>query len=419
MVSTLDLIRAAAARKGIPLIMNAASRDAYTVPADSFAAPAAPAPAPQQIDLNQFLGANSAQGTLGAQAVSRALDSGLTAQQIRNQAAAQGLSIGSGALQQLQINPAAPTNGANSLSAFLGSNSTPGVLGAQAFNRALESGLTAQQIQNQAAAQGLTIGANAQQIANVPAMMESKFDRTLGLGKNLDAAGNTLSQKELQRIARVTGKSQDKVLEKAVQKGLSIGSKVVNQYKPEDTLLPEAFRGLTTKGQEILFDPLSGRPILQKINNSPKLDKGSKLFISSKGSTSTVLPRGPMSTGTRTARPQAAEPVTQTTGSETGTETANTGEMNVADFLNQLADSMDQTEMAATPSLEPFENVSSDFDIKDPLQFAALGQSYLTDAIRAARRRTQTRREYMRDMMMSGLIPMMNPLSIGGGLNVG
>jgi hypothetical protein len=399
--------------------MNAGSRDAYTVPAGDYAAPAQ---APQQ-NLNQFLGANATQGSLGAQAVNRALESGLTAEQIRNQAAAQGLNIGAGALQQLQINPA-PQN-ANSLAAFLGGNSTPGVLGAQAFNRAIQSGLTPQQIQSQAAAQGLTIGANAQQAANAPATVAPKFDKNAGFGQNVLAAGNTLSQKELQRISRVTGKSQDQVLEKAVQKGLSIGSKVVNQYTAENSLLPEAARFVTQKGQEINYDPFSGNPILQKINNSPKLDKGSKLFISSKGSTSTVLPRGPV-TGTqpnRNTRPVSNEPA-MPTGSPTGTAAPNMtpagqGQMNVQDFLDQLMTSMEEPAMAAMPTLESFEDVSSEFDINDPLQFAALGQSYLTDAIRAARRRAQTRRDYMRNMMMMSMMQGMSPLSIGGGLNVG
>lgn len=95
------------------------------------------------------------------------------------------------------------------------------------------------------------------------------------------------------------------------------------------------------------------------------------------------------------------------------------GQMSMQDVIDALTTPMDEPAMAAMPALEPFQDVSSEFDIKDPLQFAALGQSYLTDAIRAARRRSQARREYMRDMMMSGLIPMMSPLSIGGGLNVG
>lgn len=414
MSSTLDLIRATAARKGIPLITNYGGRN----PSSQAAAPqAAPQVAPQQPNLSQFLGINSTAGVLGANAFDRAVASGLSAQQVRNLAAQQGLSIGAGVGG---VNTPAPQQ-TNSLSQFLGANSTAGTLGANAFNRALASGLTDQQIRSQAAAQGLSIGAGVPMAQAVAAEQVSKFNKDKGLAFNLKAAGNTLSAGELQRLQKITGQSQDKILEKAVQKGLSIGSKVINQYQSDTTFPKVSFD--SPKGGTIVFDPLSKNPILRQIRDAGKVDKGSKVFIGSKGSTATVLPRNstPSGSNPRDKRtPQAEAPVTLPEALPiTEMMPLQQEAFNFDDFLNQLAGPMDEPAMPSMPQLESFEDISSDFDINDPLQFASLGQSYLTDAIRAARRRAQTRRDYMRNMMMMSMMQGMNPLSIGGGLNVG
>ena len=422
MSATLDLIRATAARKGIPLIINAGSRDATKVSAANYApAPAAPAPQ-QQVNLSQFLGSNSSAGTLGANAFNRAIQSGLSDSQVRNLAAAQGLSIGSA------VRPAAAAPQTTGLSQFLGTNSAANTLGLQAFNRAVQSGLTPQQIQSQAAAQGLSFGQGVQDQFNEAAAVQpqSKFSKDLSIGKNLKAAGQTLSQKELQKIANKTGLSQDKVLEKAVQKGLSIGSKVVNQYASDTKFLPGPVT-VMVKGREVTFDPFKDNPILGQIANAKKnkLDKGTKLFIGSEGSTATVLPRG-VETRKPADRPVRTTPVIpqMTMEASAPAQVMNQvapAEMGLDNFMEQLLGATEEPiQMAEMPALESFEDVSSEFDINDPLQFASLGQSYLTDAIRAARRRTQSRRDYMRNMMMmAGIMPDMNQLAIGGGLNVG
>jgi hypothetical protein len=167
---------------------------------------------------------------------------------------------------------------------------------------------------------------------------------------------------------------------------------------------------------DIAFDFLRGNPILQQIRDAPKLDKGSKLSVSSKGSTATVLPRTIATQPNNRMKSQVSAPVPEVVPTA---EQAMTPTSGIEDFLNQLAGQSEEPMASAMPALEGFEDVSSDFDIKDPLQFASLGQSYLTDAIRAARRRAQSRRDYMRTMMMMAMMPNMSPLGIGGGLNVG
>ena len=73
------------------------------------------------------------------------------------------------------------------------------------------------------------------------------------------------------------------------------------------------------------------------------------------------------------------------------------------------------------PEMEPFENISSDFETRDPLQLAALGQSYGGDMIRARQRRRRGRGDYRRGMsMMPGVLSSSNlaPMMIGGGLTL-
>ena len=113
------------------------------------------------------------------------------------------------------------------------------------------------------------------------------------LGQNLRAASGAngvLSEKELLKISKVSGKDNEKVLEKAVGKGLMIGSKVVNQYQkgnytdPRLAMARQALPG---------FAMAAGKDsaILQQLRNAGRQDKGSALFIGSKGSTATTLPR--------------------------------------------------------------------------------------------------------------------------------
>ena len=113
------------------------------------------------------------------------------------------------------------------------------------------------------------------------------------LNQNLRAASGVngvLSEKELLKISKVSGKDNEKVLEKAVGKGLMIGSKVVNQYQKGKYSDP----GLVSARQMLPgFAMAAGKDsaILQQLRNAGRQDKGSALFIGSKGSTATTLPR--------------------------------------------------------------------------------------------------------------------------------
>jgi len=106
------------------------------------------------------------------------------------------------------------------------------------------------------------------------------------LRQNLNAAAgvnNVLSDKELLSISKKNDRDPEKVLERAVGRGMLIGQGVVNKYQ----------KGKYTDPRLIGYEPDSA--ILQQLLNAGRQDKGSALFIGSKGSTATTLPRRIMS----------------------------------------------------------------------------------------------------------------------------
>lgn len=115
------------------------------------------------------------------------------------------------------------------------------------------------------------------------------------------ATNGNLSQREFQKILDAGGKA-DRVLERAVaNKGLTIGSKVVNNYNAGKYTDPrdQFVRAMSDK----VFRPGFGvSPIIQQIRSTGRLDPKSTLFISKRGSTSTVLPKRLNTGGTKTTK---------------------------------------------------------------------------------------------------------------------
>ena len=156
--------------------------------------------------------------------------------------------------------------------------------------------------------------------AQQAATQKAEISKKNNLSQNLRAASGAngvLSEKELLKISKASGKSSERVLEKAVGKGLTIGSKVVNQYQkgaytdPRLNMLRQALPG---------FAMAAGKDstILQQLRNAGRQDKGSALFIGSKGSTATTLPRK-LGLGEGYRPPGGDNNVEQVTPTDTGT----------------------------------------------------------------------------------------------------
>ena len=131
-------------------------------------------------------------------------------------------------------------------------------------------------------------------------------------------ANGNLSNKEALKISKSTGKSLEQVMNKAVSKGGMLGSNLVNKYNeaPQNSLtnyasaVSNSFGG-GSGGSKMaqLIDPTGSSSTMEKVRSAGTLDKGSSLFIGSKGSTSTVLPKSMMSgSGTKSTAPTTAAP---------------------------------------------------------------------------------------------------------------
>lgn len=117
------------------------------------------------------------------------------------------------------------------------------------------------------------------------------------------AANNgNLGQREFERILDAGGNA-NRILERAVaNKGLTINSGVVNSYNKGKYTTP--LNQFMQIAADRTFGPGFGlSPIIQQIRTAGKLDPKSSLFIGSRGSTATVLPRNFGAGGTKTSAP--------------------------------------------------------------------------------------------------------------------
>lgn len=147
----------------------------------------------------------------------------------------------------------------------------------------------------------------------------------MGKVKNaLLEAGSNLSRKELLKISESTGKSVDKILSKAVNNNMTLGSSLVNKYNAGQL---NDNRGSQNTYTSILSNSLGKgysnalgiSPAIQQLRSAPKLDSGSVLFIGSKGSTQTVLPKGLSSGGgTKAPAPKSIYDLTKLSPSTEG-----------------------------------------------------------------------------------------------------
>lgn len=103
------------------------------------------------------------------------------------------------------------------------------------------------------------------------------------------AQNGNLGRKEFERIVDAGGNA-DRVLQRAVQnKGLTINSGVVNQYN-KGTYNPREF-AMRNMSDKVFGAGFGVNPVIQQIRTAGKLDPKSTLFISSKGTSATVLPK--------------------------------------------------------------------------------------------------------------------------------
>lgn len=120
------------------------------------------------------------------------------------------------------------------------------------------------------------------------------------------ASNGNLGGREFKEILDAGGNA-NRILERAVaNKGLTIASGVVNAYNKGEYFTPKDYYKYSTYNQPF-------NPIINQIKSAGTLDPKSALFIGSRGSTATVLPRAMGAGGTKTKAP-IADPISNDAG---------------------------------------------------------------------------------------------------------
>jgi hypothetical protein len=176
--------------------------------------------------LRGFIGAEGdpTKNILGLSAISRALESGMTAEQIRASAEKEGVGFGPEASKLLGTTPAQQY-----LSQYIGQGGTSGTLGLSAVEKARQAGLSDAEIRTFATAQNLNFGPSAQQSFgtaaptpapsySAPAPSSTNLSSFVGSGGTSGALGL-----EAVNRARSSGLSDSQIRQMASQQGLTLG----------------------------------------------------------------------------------------------------------------------------------------------------------------------------------------------------
>jgi hypothetical protein len=173
-------------------------------------------------------GGDPTKNILGLSGVQRALQSGMTQQDLMAQAEKEGVGFGPDAAKMLGVSPAKQF-----LSQYIGSGGTSGTLGLSAVQQARQAGLSDPEIKTFAAAQNLNFGPEAQRnlgLASAPAPAPAPAQSAPSVNlSSFIGAGGTAGALGLNAVnqARAQGLSDSQIRQMAAQQGLSLGSAAV------------------------------------------------------------------------------------------------------------------------------------------------------------------------------------------------
>ena len=251
--------------------------------------------------------------------------------------------------------------------------------------------------------------------------------------------GPTLSSKELKSLTKAKGKDPLTIMSKALDKGIAIGSKVINQYNTPgglgtyryqgtpDNLAPlrglQIGRGNAYLGSTSYTD--GGRGRTRNNNAMPGVTTYNPIVLPKSVLKQVYAPAAaPAPQDTRMSandrRDRAAYYRSQMVDDPVAAAGFPTDSIEAA--INSLALPPAMPETMGMPDTGGYQDISSEYQTLDPLQLAALGQAYAADMIRARRRDNRRgRADYRRDRnrnfgMMISPDQMANTLSFGGGV---
>ena len=236
----------------------------------------------------------------------------------------------------------------------------------------------------------------------------------------------------MKTITRAAGGNVKKALNQISKSNANLGSGAANMLAKQQQANPFAFgrRGLGDSKIAQTIRQMAGTPDYRSAKQRQMglgtgATPGTGLMIGG-----TVIRPGGRPAVKKQGAPMGAPAVSDTT--PTGGDTAPTGDgggegFDVEGFLDDFFSNFQMPEivMPEMPELPDFssmfDELSSAFDVGDPLQLAALGQAYGGNLMRARQRQRKTRADYLRNRMNNmaiGGTQALAPMMIGGGLTL-
>ena len=272
-------------------------------------------------------------------------------------------------------------------------------------------------------------------------------------------AGKTLSLSELQSIAKAKNKDPLTIMSKALEKGMGLGSRVVNAYNTPGGLGTYRYQGTPSS-----LDPLKGlsidknmiyqgatsytTPSTRSVNagyspgsttfnpiisiKQPKTTSSSAAALGASPYSDMTISKegadlagpGPLAQPNVTTWTPGTTPLDTGDGAGAGAgagDGTEAGDLTTAieDYINKLFNEIKQPEMPDFESM--ISDLTSQFTVNDPLQLAQIGRAYGADAIRARRRARKGRSQYRRDgtgMILGALPSLLRNMAISGGITL-
>lgn len=244
------------------------------------------------------------------------------------------------------------------------------------------------------------------------------------------AAGPTISKKEYSTILDEVGGNVGKALNKIEKGGAALKSGVANMLIKEYQKSPFNFGtnfGKSGIGQTIMG--MTGTPDyrsakMQQSGLGSGATPGTGLMI--KGTV--INPGGKVAIPVKSTDTSGLEQTisgltnrinTLESGTEASPTSSGTDLDSILNAISGLGDTLTMPEMEMPDFSGMFEDISSQFDIPDPIQLLALGQAYGGDLIRARQRPRKTRGDYLRDQLALGTSAQrFAPMAFGGGVTI-
>jgi hypothetical protein len=267
--------------------------------------------------------------------------------------------------------------------------------------------------------------------------MAKKKDKNkeLGIKQVIKQSGPKISKKEMNQIVKAAGgnvgtainriASVQSSMKQASKTAPSVGSSAANMFIKQAQSNPALAYQLGSSKLGQTLRSMIGTPAGPMIQGQQRAAQpGTGLMI---GGT-VIKPGGGISVY---RQPQGAAPAVGDTvaagpydGMMDGPTEGPAGGGDSFDFQSMLdamtAAQQPQFDMSALTDMfnTQFDQLSSQFDMMDPLQLAQLGRAYGADAIRARQNIRKTRQDYRRGMPAMALGQALANMAIGGGLTL-